>query len=256
MRIAVLDNDAAQLKRLVELIEHQVQMDDGPVSCTPFDRGEDLRQALRSETFDLLVLEWNMPDFSGMELLAWLRRLRESTTPVVMLSSRNSERDVAYALGMGADDYMSKPFRPLELAARIRRLLTWTHPGSNTSMERFGAWLFDRTSSSVQFRAADAKLIQHVSLSDCEFRMALALFRNIGRPVSRAHLLSCTGREGENAGRALDSQIYRLRAKLGLQAARGIQLHTVYGQGYRLEHASPVAPHSGPAGQRATATQD
>jgi DNA-binding response OmpR family regulator len=68
--------------------------------------------------------------------------------------------------------------------------------------------------------------------------MALTLFRNIGRPVSRAHLLEGVGREADAPSRALDSQIYRLRTKLGLQASRGLRLQTVYGQGYRLAEVS------------------
>lgn len=230
MRIAVLEDDPIESKLLVESIEHLVQVEDEPVLCTPFAHSEDLRRALRSETFDLLVLDWSLPDFSGMDLLVWLRKLRECTTPVVMLSARTSERDVVFALGMGANDYVTKPFRPLEVAARIRRLLTRTHPGSPTSTERFGSWLFDRSSSTVVTGTVGAEPVRRVVLSDSEFRMALALFRNLGRPVSRAHLLSCAGRDGQGPGRSLDSQIYRLRIKLGLHVAHGMQLHTIYGR--------------------------
>jgi DNA-binding response OmpR family regulator len=231
MRIAVLEDEPAQLSLLVDILEHRLLIIDESVSCVPFASGEALRAALRTESFDLLVLDWNVPDLSGVDLLTWLRQQRGSSVPVVMLSARHSERDVVRALGTGADDYMVKPFRPLELVARVERLLKSRPFGAAGVLEHFGNWVFDRLSSSVEI----AEPAHRVPLSDSEFRMALALFRNMGRPVSRAHLLECAGRDGETSNRALDSQIYRLRVKLGLHVAHGIQLHTVYGHGYRLE---------------------
>jgi len=244
MRIAVLEDEPAQMSLRVDMLERRLLIIEEPVSCVPFSSGEALREALRTDSFDLLVLDWNVSDLNGVELLAWLRKQRESTVPVVMLSSRHSERDVASALGTGADDYVVKPFRPLELAARIQRLLKSRHVAAANSLESFGSWVFDRISSTVRIGAAGAEPARRVVLSDSEFRMALALFRNLGRPVSRAHLLECVGREGETPGRALDSQIYRLRIKLRLNVAHGLQLHTVYGHGYRLEASSNGNEHT------------
>jgi len=234
MRIAVLEDEPAQMSFLVDLLEHRLLIVDEPVSCVPFDNGEALRVALRTDSFDLLVLDWNVPDLDGLELLAWLRKQKESTVPVVMLSSRTSEQDAVRALDLGADDYVRKPVRPQELAARIRRVLTPKRIRAPVSRERFGTWMFDRASSSVQIDAVGSEPTQRVALSASEFHMALTLFRNLGRSVSRTHLLEGVGREAEAPSRALDSQIYRLRTKLGLQASRGLRLQTVYGQGYRL----------------------
>ena len=224
------------MSHLVDVLENHllIQADD-PVKCVPFHSGEALRNALRTESFDLLVLDWNVPDLDGLRLLAWLRRQRESTIPVVMLSARNSERDAACALDAGADDYVIKPFRPLELAARLRRLVAVPHSAAKGAQERFGNWLFDRSALSAQFQPVAGEQARWVSLSDSEFHMALALFRNLGRPVSRAHLLERVGRDGEPTNRALDSQIYRLHTKLRLNAENGLRLLTVYGLGYRLE---------------------
>jgi DNA-binding response OmpR family regulator len=236
MRIAVLEDEPAQMSHLVDMLQNRLFNNvDESVSCVPFNSGEDLRSALRTESFDLLVLDWNVPDLDGLQLLNWLRRQRESTVPVVMLSSRNSERDAVCALDAGADDYIVKPFRPLELAARLRRLVSPPQPASTGTQERFGRWLFDRSMSSVQFQLAAGEHVRWVSLSDSEFHMALALFRNLGRTVARAHLLERVGRDGEPSSRALDSQIYRLRTKLRLNVENGLRLHAVYGQGYRLE---------------------
>lgn len=247
MRIAVLDDDPTQLSYLVHALTRQLDAGEEGVSCCPFVQGEDLRRSLRKETYDLLVLDWNVPDLDGVELLHWLRNFLKSEVPVIMLSSRSSERDVAGALGVGADDYVVKPFRTLELCARIRRLMT-RRPPAAIDVERFGSWNFDRAQLSVHFTGPNGAT-QHISLTDREFRLALALFRHTGQPVSRAYLLESLGVHGqEMPSRALDSHVYRLRSKLSLHSASGMRLQTVYGRGYRLEHVEPSLEKSVPAG--------
>lgn len=238
MRIAVLEDEPDQMSLLVDMLEYRLIIVEEPVICVPFENGEALRLALRTDSFDLLVLDWNVPGLDGLELLTWLRRQKESNVPVVMLSSRSSEEDAVRALDLGADDYVRKPVRPQELAARIRRVLTPKRIRALGSRECFGTWTFDHASSSVEIGAGGGQSMQRVALSASEFHMALTLFRNIGRPVSRVHLLEGVGREADAPSRALDSQIYRLRTKLGLQASRGLRLQTVYGQGYRLAEVS------------------
>jgi DNA-binding response OmpR family regulator len=245
MRIAFLEDDPILMRNVVDLLKNRLltQVDE-PVFCVPFHDGETLRNALRSESFDLLVLDCSTPDLNVLELLIWLRKKMESKVPVVILSAHNYERDVVYALDAGANDFIVKPFRPLELVARLRRLVTPVQSPPRGAQERFGPWVFDRSASSVQIEAQAGKSARRVPLSASEFHMALALFRNLGRPVSRAHLFERAGRGSEPVSRALDSQIYRLRTKLCLNAENGIRLHTVYGLGYRLEfsEASAGAP--------------
>jgi len=238
MRIAVLDDDPAQLSYLVHALTRDLDVGDEAVICVPFQQGEALRKSLRHETYDLLVLDWNVPDLDGVDLLHWLRAFQKSDVPVIMLSSRSAERDVAGALGIGADDYVVKPFRTLELCARVRRLMA-RRPiiaAVTAELERFGNWKFDRPNLSVQFKMPDGNTSK-IALTDREFRIALALFRHMGHPVSRTYLLEKLGVQGdEMPSRALDSHIYRLRNKLGLHSASGLRLQTVYGRGYRLEH--------------------
>jgi DNA-binding response OmpR family regulator len=105
-------------------------------------------------------------------------------------------------------------------------------------IEQFGDWRFDRPNLNVQFPAPDGKM-QQINLTDREFRLAMALFRHTGQPVSRAYLLESLGVHGEEMpSRALDSHVYRLRNKHGLHSASGMRLQTVYGRGYRLERVS------------------
>ncbi|WP_028602698.1 response regulator transcription factor [Ottowia thiooxydans] len=240
MRIAILEDDPVQQTHLVHILETQLALHDDVVSCAVFSQGEALRRALRYETFDALVLDWNVPDLDGIDLLQWLRSFQGDEVPVLMLSSRSSERDVSVALGVGADDYIIKPFRPLELCARLQRLLRRRAGVQVSESLVFGAWRFDRATLSVVFTNPAPQKPNVHQLTDREFRLALALFRYMGQLVSRAHLLESSGYSSEELlSRTLDSHIYRLRNKLNLTMTRGLRLQTVYGKGYRLEAMVP-----------------
>lgn len=235
MRIAVLDDDPVHLDHVVHTIGQHLHLPGTAVSCVTFDRGESLRRALRRETFDLLLLDWNVPDLDGADLLQWLRSHAGNSTRVIMLSARSSEGDVAKALGWGADDYVVKPYRPLELCARILRLVQRL-PHGDTTRECFGRWCFNRTETSLSYERADGQGAPlSLQLTDRELRVALTLFRNAGKVVSRGHLLSSAGYDSDNMSRLLDSHIYRLRIKLDRNSQGLLHVQTVYGQGYRLE---------------------
>ena len=243
MRIAILEDDPAQAAYLVRALEEQLTRGDTEVSCTVFSDGLQAQKALRNESFDLMLLDWNVPSLEGTELLHWLRVWQSSLVPVLMLSSRGSEHDVANALNLGADDYIVKPFRPLELGARIQRLLARQQPKATAKQERFGRFEFDRVTQVVLIHpdppSDDGSPPEQYELSDREFKLAMALFQNTGRVMSRAHLLESAGYPADELpSRTLDSHIYRLRNKLGLGPARGLSLRTVYGRGYCLEIAS------------------
>lgn len=247
MRIAVLEDDTHQRVHVIRALNQLMAMPEEQITIGPFDKGEALRRSLRVETFDLLILDWTVPDLDGIDLLRWLRGLQKDETPVLMLSVHGSDRQIAEALDEGANDYVVKPFRSLELCARVRRLLiqrkTQTQASAATQtplQERYGAWLFDRGLLMVEFSTPSGGMPRRFEVTDREFRLALALFRHIGKPVSRSYLLEQASHRGDTlSSRALDSYIYRLRGKLGLHPSNGIQLQTVYGQGYRLEWVHP-----------------
>jgi DNA-binding response OmpR family regulator len=260
MRVAILEDDAIQLAALTKVLQTHLSVGTEPVVCHPYMQGEALKRALRYETFDLLILDWNLPDLDGTELLHWVRQFQDNEVPVIMLTSRAGERDVVRALQLGADDFVVKPYKPLELCARAKRLLSRTvkiakpmgKPAAERSnIEAFGAWVFDRVNSCVWLpgslpaevmsagyepRSLTAYTASATRLSDRELRLALTFFRNTGRPLSRGHLLECLGYSAEELStRTLDSHVYRLRVKLALNEKNGVKLQTVYGQGYRLE---------------------
>lgn len=246
MRIALLDDDEAQIKQLVGALKGPFLPSEGETNCSTFSSGEALRRSLRTETYDVLVLDWMMPDLDGFDLLNWLRTERNDQTPVIMLSVRAAERDVAAALALGADDYIFKPFRPLELRARVARLFERSHKSRLGPASRFGRWDFDSSTNVVKYRsdATEGAKAEEVRLTEKEFKFALTLFRNLDKPVSRGHLLAAAGYSSESITRSLDIHIYRLRNKLRLDGGRDVQLRTVYGQGYRLQRGVEAA---GPA---------
>ena len=198
--------------------------------CSQFTDAYALRSALVEEIpFDLLLLDYNYDEFGGLALLRWLRTFRKSTVPVVMLSQRNSERDIAEVLGAGAQDFVAKPFRPIEFRARIERF----RPKENTKgwTETFGEWTLFHDSALVILAGSPDQVFD---LSEREFSLAVALFRNLGRVVTRDDLLEATNQVGRSMStRILDNQIFKLRKALSLEE-NGLLLQTIYGKGYRL----------------------
>ncbi|RYF76854.1 MAG: response regulator transcription factor [Comamonadaceae bacterium] len=250
MRIALLDHETARSDHTAESLRRDLDVDDEYVACRVFDCVEQLRPTLRptlrEDTFDLLLLEWNVPDLDGVDLMHWVRNFLKSTMAIVLIGSRQTERDVSGTLGLGADDYVVRPFRTPELCARIERLMAQRAARERGAAARTG-WALDPLERSVGFRTADGHA-HEVALTEREFRLTRALFRHLGRAVSRSYLGEMLSLPDEDAhSRALDSHIYRLRHKLRLDATCGLDLQTVYGRGYRLEQtgrASVSARHA------------
>jgi DNA-binding response OmpR family regulator len=246
MRIALLEDEALQMELLVATIEAHLMVGADVVNCARFVDGERLRTELRTDSYDLLILDWNVAGFDGLDLLRWLRNFKRSTVPVVMLSARGSEADVVAAFRAGANDYIVKPFRPAELTARIKRFAQ-PRASSNGWVESIDGWTFFHESAVVEF--GEGASAQHFALSEREFSLAITLFRNLGRVVSRTHLLEAANQDSRTtSGRILDNQIFKLRVKLAL-AANGVVLQSVYGQGYRLASDGAAAP-AAPAAQQ------
>ncbi len=231
MRIALLEDDPSQLVHLATTLEMQLSERGLSVRCLMFQSGRALLEATRTDTFDLMVLDWSVPDLDGLALLRLVRRTGGLTMPILMLSSRGREQEVSEALAEGADDYVVKPFRPHELSARIFRLLAPFRLSEKEGMQ-WGRWTFNVGAASVRY-ASDPEAIE---LRPSESRLALALFRHSGRAVSRDYLLEICGLADDLSGlRALETRIYRLRQKLGLNLKSDTRIQAVYGVGYRLD---------------------
>ena len=230
MRVAVLDDDRAQLdlaQRVLEGIGHDFH---------GFTDGRTLQRALRRESFDLLILDWELPDISGLDVVRWARENLEQLVPILFVTNRSAESDVIEGLAAGADDFMVKPIRTGELTARVNALLRRAYPQKCNGTFVIGRYLFDPTTA--QIRVAG----QNIVLKQKEFDLAVFLFQNIGRLLSRKHLLEAVwGIEAEISSRSLDTHVSRLRGKLGIMPENGYRLVAIYSVGYRLEAVSPGA---------------
>jgi len=195
-----------------------------------FRTGTALVTALKRDTFDLLVLDWNLPDMSGIDVLGWVREHLASIPPILFVTSRGDEIDIVRALNLGADDYVVKPIRVAELQARVGALLRRSFPAQADDVQTFGDIRFDLARQIVIVR--DDEVV--VTLK--EFSLALLLFQNLDRPLSRAYLLDkIWGISPDLQTRTLDAHVSRIRSKLGLRPESGYRLSPVYSYGYRLE---------------------
>lgn len=225
MRIAVLEDDAAQ----TELIQSWFR--EAGHDCHAFAAGNEFKSALQHETFDLLVMDWNLPDTSGPDVLAWVRENLDWHIPVLFVTSRDHEEDIVFALEHGADDYMTKPLKRRETLARIAALERRSLPaGEQGHSLRHGPFEFDIPSRRVTIGE------DRVELTHKEFELALLLFRNPGRLLSRSYILeNVWGTRAELSTRTVDTHVSRVRNKLGIRPDRGVRLNAIYNHGYRLE---------------------
>lgn len=228
MRVAIVEDDPDQARLL------SLWLQDAGYECYHFSCGMDAIKTLQKESFDLVLLDWLLPDLNGDKVLAWIRENLDWRIPVIFVTQRDSEEDIAYALDHGADDYVLKPIKPLELKARIQALTRRLGGGERERRQfDYGPYRFD-------FDGHQAYLNnEQVALTQKEFELAAFFFRNAGRLLSRSHLLeSVWGHNADINTRTLDTHISRLRKKLQFGAETGWQLRSVYHHGYRLEEFS------------------
>ena len=230
MRIAILEDDLTQL----ELISHWLTA--AGHEPAPFERGEAFLNAVWEGQFEMLILDWNVPDATGIDVL---RRVRQnSKVPVLFCTARADQDDVVKALREGADDYLIKPLRRLELLARIESVARRARKvQAKDEVFEVNELQVDCGSRTI---TRDGAILE---LSDKDFDLAVLFFRNVGRLLSRAHIhQSVWGPSGAVTSRTLDTHVSRIRSKLGLQPAQGWHLKSVYAHGYRLEQVARDAP--------------
>lgn len=191
------------------------------------------RQRLPAGDFDALVVDWVLPDESGLELVRWLGESEYSHLPVIMLSRMDGDADIVAGLAAGADDYVVKPPRAGELAARIGAHLRRLAPTASDEP------ITDTEPYRIDPRARRITLNgEPMRLTTREMALALYLFRRIGRVVSRNALLQDVWNISESdPTRTVDTHVSRVRRKLKLTGAHGWQLNSVYQHGYRLERS-------------------
>jgi len=226
VRVAILEDDPDQAEIVSAWLTdagHSVEWHEG---------GNDFLRAVRRDSFDLYVLDWMVPDLSGIEVLRKLRGELEDYTPVVIATARDEEQSVVRGLEAGADDYLVKPVRRAELVARVRAIRRRMAGGRpEQDVFEFPPYEF-RTATRVLRRDGE-----ELRLTTREFDLALFLFRNAGKVVSRGHILEAIwGIDNDSVStRTVDTHVSRLRKKLQLGADQDWNLSAVYQHGYRME---------------------
>lgn len=227
LRIALVDDDI-HLAQTVKLWLEQADFD-----VVHYPNGRDFTGALRKESFDLYILDWMMPEQDGEQILHWLNDQTEHSTPVIFITQRDSEEDIARILNLGADDYITKPLRQKELLARIAAV-TRRSSGGHREILEFPPYRINLTSHTLQ------KDDETIKLTQKEFELVTFMFKNLGRLLSRGHILSSVwGHGSEFTTRTVDTHISRIRKKLELVPESGWRLSAIYHQGYRLEQVEP-----------------
>jgi DNA-binding response OmpR family regulator len=220
-RILVVD-DEPKIVRLVADYLHA-----GGFTVVTAGSGDEALMRARTEAPDLVVLDLGLPGLDGLDVTRTLRRNGE--VPFIMLTARSDETDRIIGLELGADDYVTKPFSPRELVARVRAVLR-RHAGAGESeVLRAGDLLLDVPRMRV------TRGDQPVELTATEFTLLAAMARQPGRVFTRSQLLDAIhGVAFESFERAIDAHIKNIRRKLEPEPRSPRYLLTIYGVGYRL----------------------
>jgi DNA-binding response OmpR family regulator len=237
MRIAILEDDESQQE-----LTHAVVRAMGHHGVI-FEDGRSLMRAMRKDNFDLLILDWCVPNATGYDVVQWVRLNIEHYLPVLFVTNQMEERRIVQALSAGADDYMVKPVGVSELAARLRALLRRAYPQAQRDIAVFGDYCFYPQEGTVTMKG------EAVELKQKEFSLAYTLFLNEGKLLRRSYLQAALwGNDTVISSRSLDTHVSRVRNQLNLRPENGYRLSSVYSQGYRFESlagesACPAAAH-------------
>ena len=196
-----------------------------------FRNVNEYRRGQGSEAVDLLLLDWMLPDGTGIEVIGAIRSSANSRLPVIFLTARDAEDDLVRGLGSGGDDYVVKPPKQRELIARVNSALRrHASEGETGETMELGPYAVDAKRRRVSVDGRDIDLTQR------EFDLACFLFRRHGRVISRDSLLeNVWNLSAAVSTRTVDTHISRLRKKLALNGEHGWRLTAIYQHGYRLE---------------------
>lgn len=231
-KILVVDDERKILSLVRAYLEREgyrvIEATDGHQALEAFQRG----------TPDLIVLDLMLPEVDGLEVCREIRRTSE--VPIIMLTARDEDADKLIGLELGADDYITKPFSPRELVARVRAVLRRTRPVETLVSSLARLTLGDLVLDEERFEAACHD--HPLALTPAEFRILAALARSPGRVLSRTQLLDIAlGETYEGYERTIDVHIKNLRRKLATAGAgEGCTIVTVYGIGYKLKEPGHV----------------
>lgn len=242
MRIGLLEDDID----IVEIMSLWVE--DAGDQVEAYTTGKNFRAGMAAENFDVLVLDWNLPDTTGIDELDWLRGELGSRVPVIFITSRDDEESIVNALDHGADDYVVKPVNKEVTLARINSLFRRNRlnssagkdatalensPNIDNAVEIYEPYEINHSQRSISINGEEIKL------TNKEFELAAYMFRHAASLISRDYLLeSIWGTRADLNTRTVDTHVSRIRSKLGIGADVGWQLASIYQRGYRLFRVS------------------
>jgi DNA-binding response OmpR family regulator len=220
-RILIAEDDEKQ----AELIRLYLEREGHAVLVT--HDGRSALEQIRARRPDLVILDWMMPEMDGLDVTRAVRL--ESDVPIIFLTARSSEDDMLLGLDLGADDYITKPFSPRELAARVRTVMRRRTPGHAHELHRIGMLEVDALRHEVKLDG------RPVEITPKEFAILEALARSPGRAFTRTQLLEqAFGFDYDGLERTVDVHILNLRKKIEPDAGSPTYLLTVYGVGYKM----------------------
>jgi two-component system, OmpR family, alkaline phosphatase synthesis response regulator PhoP len=223
-RVLIVDDDV----KIVELVKLYL-VRDGYHVITAYN-GDDALKLARESHPDLLVLDIMLPGMNGLEICRILRT--ESPVPIILLTAKTTEQDRIIGLDQGADDYVTKPFSPRELAARVRAVFRRT---SDDGAE-MGPEELKINKLSVNFVRHEASVEEKpLKLTPVEFKLLGVFVREPNRVFSRAQLVEkVLGYDFDGFDRTIDVHILNLRRKIEPEASQTQYIKTVYGSGYKF----------------------
>jgi DNA-binding response OmpR family regulator len=222
--ILVVDDEP----KIVQLVRDYLERAGFRVLTSP--NGKTALALAHSERPDLIILDLGLPEMDGLDVTRTLRR--DSNVPILMLTARSEETDKLVGLELGADDYITKPFSPKELVARVRVVFRRMENYSQANTEVIHA--HDLTLDMPRMRVtAEGRDLEE--LTPTEFELLAAMARHPGRVFTRAQLLDVVhGVAFESYERAIDAHIKNIRHKIELIPGEPRYILTVYGVGYRF----------------------
>jgi DNA-binding response OmpR family regulator len=222
--ILVVDDETKILRLARDYLEH------AGFAVLTTETGTDTLAAARQTRPDLIVLDLGLPDLDGLDVTRALRK--ESNVPIIMLTARGDESDKLVGLELGADDYLTKPFSPKELVARVRAVLRRTEQ----ALSHPGREIIRTAELTLDLPRMRATLGQRpIELTPTEFELLAALASQPGRIFTRAQLLDAVhGVAFESYERAIDAHIKNIRRKLEPNPRQPRYILTVYGVGYKF----------------------
>lgn len=227
IRIGILEDDPLQAQLYLD------RLGQAGYRCQLFPTLKEAKEALSKDAFDLLLLDWILPDGTAETLLRWIREQLGWKVPVLVITSCGEEQDITHALQLGADDYVIKPPRVSELLARCQALLRRAAHGPRpqpNDIEHFVPYAIDTRNRLITAHGHPVKLTQK------EYELTCVFFRNPGKLMSRIHLLNTVwGHAYEIDTRTIDTHVSQIRRKLGIVPENGWKIVVEYGYGYRLD---------------------